>query len=402
MLPILVSQNKNISNEYTIEQQNIVRRNAVIDEFLNSLDNKGNNADELNTQNDTLMENNDEKDEMDDDFFKDIKYLKKIEKHNTNRELYKMRPKFFGKKQLMANIKNINNANELNMDKCSTFSFENELDSKINNDIDKIATPRCATKNNIIEYMLRKNKKEKQLPKIDINNLKFRNTEIDNYFLTSNKPEFINSECNILNFNDMKNYDFKWANRKLLKHINSFYSSKTPLNTYIYNLRNLRSKSHIGNRTEHKNLKIMNKDISNLSPNLIAAQMYKNNSYFNKKLKRNCTAKLNKNISINANKMLSKKNDNKKIFKTIKNKKNNTNNTKKKIINNNSFRKLLNNKNIEMNWMNTIIKNNNKNFKTIKINKKDLSKKQLKLKLAEIEINNKLRNDDKLCEKIKK
>ena len=43
MLPILFSPNKNITKQNIIEQQNILRRNAVIDEFLNSLDNKRNN-----------------------------------------------------------------------------------------------------------------------------------------------------------------------------------------------------------------------------------------------------------------------------------------------------------------------------------------------------------------------
>ncbi len=40
MLPLFFSPNKNMTKEYIIEQQNILRRNAVIDEFLNSLDNK--------------------------------------------------------------------------------------------------------------------------------------------------------------------------------------------------------------------------------------------------------------------------------------------------------------------------------------------------------------------------
>ncbi len=288
------------------------------------------------------------------------------------------------------------------MNKYSTLSFDNGLDSKMNNEIDKIITPRCATNNNIVDYMNRKNKKGKKLPKIDINNLKFRNIKTDNYFLTTCNPIFTRSECNIININDMVNNNFKWTNRKILKHINSVYSKSTPLNTYIYNLNQLRSKSHIGNRIENKNLKIMNSQINNISPNLIAAQLYKNNSFLNKRLKRNYTAKLNKNINTNTNKILSEKKEDKKNFNTLINNNINSSSPKNRILNKNVFRKFFNNtKNIELNWMNTVINNKN-NFKIININKNELSKKQLKLKLAEIEVSHKIRNDGKLYEKTKK
>ena len=181
MLPLFFSPNKNMTKEYIIEQQNILRRNAVIDEFLNSLDNKKNNSKESdNSENKQI--NNDEKDEKDeiDDFFRDVQYLKKIETHNKKRELIKNRPKCYGRKN---KNKNNNNENELNMNKYSTLSFDNGLDSKMNNEIDKIITPRCATNNNIVDYMNRKNKKGKKLPKIDINNLKFRNIKTDTIIL---------------------------------------------------------------------------------------------------------------------------------------------------------------------------------------------------------------------------
>ena len=397
MLPLFFSPNKNMTKEYIIEQQNILRRNAVIDEFLNSLDNKKNNSKESDNSEDKQI-NNDEKDEID-DFFRDVQYLKKIETHNKKRELIKNRPKCYGRKN---KNKNNNNENELNMNKYSTLSFDNGLDSKMNNEIDKIITPRCATNNNIVDYMNRKNKKGKKLPKIDINNLKFRNIKTDNYFLTTCKPIFTRSECNIININDMVNNNFKWTNRKILKHINSVYSNSTSLNTYIYNLNQLRSKSHIGNRIENKNLKIMNSQINNISPNLIAAQLYKNNSFLNKRLKRNYTAKLNKNINTNTNKILSEKKEDKKNFNTLINNNINSSSPKNRILNKNVFRKFFNNtKNIELNWMNTVINNKN-NFKIININKNELSKKQLKLKLAEIEVSHKIRNDGKLYEKTKK
>ena len=399
MLPLLFSPYNNKTKDYIIEQQNILKRNAVIDDFLNSLDNKRNNQSESNNKENKQIKSNEE-DEMD-DFFKDIKYLKKIEKHNKKRDLSKMRPKCYGRKRIISNNNNNNdNDNEVNMDKGSTLSFDNDLDSKINNNMNKIITPRCATNNNIIDYMKRENKKDKKVPKIDINNLKFRNVATNNnYFLTSVKPIFAKSECNIINVNEMKNNNFKWTNRKLLNNIFSFYSNSALLNKYIYSINHIRSQSHIGNRTEKKNINIINKEISNISPNLIAAQLYKNNSYFNKRLKRNFTATINKNIK--ANEILSPKNDNRKLFKTLKNNNINSKSPKNTITNKSEFRKFFNDKNFELNWINTILNNKN-HFKIININKNDFSKRQLKLKLAELEINNKLKNDGKLFTNNKK
>ena len=412
-LPLIFSPNKNMAKDANLSgQQTILKRNAVIDEFLNSLDNKNNNSnDSGHSENKEL--NNNEEDEID-DFFKDIKYLKKVERHNKNREikeLNKKRPKCYGRKipSLLISNKNKNNEhdNELIIEKCSTLSFDNnELDSNItSNNTDKIITPRCVTNNDVIGYVHMKNKKHKKLPKIDISNLIFRNTKTNNYFLTSGKRVFTKSEYNINNIKDIKNNNSKWTNSKLLSNINSYFSNDIPINIYTNNLKYIRSKSHIGNRTQKNNLKILNKDISNLSPNLIAAQLYKNNSYFPKRLKRNYTAKFHKDI--NENRILSEKNENKKIFFTLNdnyiNNNNNINNNspKKTTIKNNSFRKLYNNKNYELNWINTIANNKN-NFKIININKNEMSKKQLKLKLAELETNYKLKNDCKLFTKNKK
>ena len=409
-LPLIFSPIKKQSKDANLsEQQTILKRNAVIDEFLNSLDNKNNNSnDSGHSENKEL--NNNEEDEID-DFFKDIKYLKKVERHNKNREikeLNKKRPKCNRRiiPSLLISNKNNENENELIIEKCSTLSFDNnELDSNItSNNADKIKTPRCVTNNNPIGYVHTKNKKHKKLPKIDISNLIFRNTKTNNYFLTSGKRVFTKSEYSINNINDIKNNNSKWTNRKLLSNINSYISNDIPINIYANNLKYIRSKSHIGNRTQKNNLKILNKEISNLSPNLIAAQLYKNNSYFPKRLKRNYTAKFHKDI--NENRILSEKNENKKIFFTvndnyINNNNINNNSPKKTTIKNNSFRKLYNNKNYELNWINNITNNKN-NFKIININKNEMSKKQLKLKLAELESNYKLKNDCKLITKNKK
>ena len=367
-IPLLFYPKTYITKDELNEEQTILKRNAIIDEFLNSLDNKSNNLDESGKTDNKERINNEEDDI--DDFFKDIKYLKKIEKHNKNRELKelnKKRPKCYGRKKPSLLISNKNNNefdNELNIEKCSTLSFDNnELNTNINKSkVDKIITPRCITNNNLISCIYKKNHKHKKLPKIDISNLIFRNTKINKYFLTSDNPIFTKSEYR-KNINHIKNNNSKWINRKLLNNIN---------------------------RTQKNNLKLLNNEISNLSPILIAAKLYKNNTYFTKRLKRNFTSKVNKNINIK--RILSEKNENKKTVYSLNN--NNKNNSKKTSVKINSFRKLKNNNNSELNWINTVINSKN-NFKNIKINKNGMNKKQLKVKLAELEINYKLKYDGK-------
>ena len=140
----------------------------------------------------------------------------------------------------------------------------------------------------------------------------------------------------------------------------------------------------MGNRFQNNNLRTINKDKIdkiNLSPNLVAAQLYRHNSFFQKGLKRNYTAKLN-NKTKSINSFLSIKDTNKNnILKSI--------NNNKLYLKNKSLRKIVNrNENFGLNWIKTKINNENKI-----INKKELSKKQLKLKLTELETNYKLRND---------
>ena len=141
---------------------------------------------------------------------------------------------------------------------------------------------------------------------------------------------------------------------------------------------NIQKYHKILNKTKYKRIE------SNVMPNLI---------------KRNFTATINKNIK--ANEILSPKNDNRKLFKTLKNNNINSKSPKNTITNKSEFRKFFNDKNFELNWINTILNNKN-HFKIININKNDFSKRQLKLKLAELEINNKLKNDGKLFTNNKK
>jgi len=148
--------------------------------------------------------------------------------------------------------------------------------------------------------------------------------------------------------------------------------------------------------------KEINKDILNLSPNYIAAQLYKNNSYFKKGLKRNNTAKIddfnfNTNLNDNAkeNIIFSERQQNKKksFFNDINNNKN-FNNKKKQYKGKNTFRKFFSERNAKygMDWINTVI---NKKLNENLNNNNDLSKKQLKLKLNQLGVNYKLKNGDK-------
>ena len=409
--PLFYTHNNTLSDNIT-EAKNIQKRNAVIDEFLNSLDNKNN----LNYSN--VSKNNEnsdnEEDEMD-EFFEGLKYLKNESKPNSNDILkQKMkRPKFNERKISSMYLSNKNNIkNNLNLKsnshKCSAFSFDDNSNS--NNHIEKIPTLESIISNKLNSNFSQKqfntyitdygSKNNKKLPKIK-KNLKLRNCNTKNSFLNSLKSNINN---NII-YTEEKNKNSKWTNRKLLNNIDLYFSNNPPSLKNLLNL-NQRSKSHIGNRVQKNNLNTMNKEVNkeifNLSPNYIAAQLYKNNSYFKKGLKRNYTAKIDDTIfKTNLNDIAKEdiifserqKNKNKKFFNDINNNVN-FNNKKKQYKRKNSFRKFFNERNAKygMNWINTVI---NKKLNENLNNKNDLSKKQLKLKLTQLGINYKFKNEDK-------
>jgi len=409
--PLFYTHNNTLSDNIT-EAKNIQKRNAVIDEFLNSLDNKNN----LNYSN--VSKNNEnsdnEEDEMD-EFFEGLKYLKNESKPNSNDILkQKMkRPKFNERKISSMYLSNKNNIkNNLNLKsnshKCSAFSFDDNSNS--NNHIEKIPTLESIISNKLNSNFSQKqfntyitdygSKNNKKLPKIK-KNLKLRNCNTKNSFLNSLKSNINN---NII-YTEEKNKNSKWTNRKLLNNIDLYFSNNPPSLKNLLNL-NQRSKSHIGNRVQKNNLNTMNKEVNkeifNLSPNYIAAQLYKNNSYFKKGLKRNYTAKIDDTIfKTNLNDIAKEdiifserqKNKNKKFFNDINNNVN-FNNKKKQYKRKNSFRKFFNERNAKygMNWINTVI---NKKLNENLNNKNDLSKKQLKLKLAQLGVNYNLKNEDK-------
>ena len=412
LLPLFYAHKNTISDNIT-EVQKIQKRNAVIDEFLDSLENKNN----LNYS--STSKNNENSDNEEDEFFKDLKNLKKESKQNLNDELKQKfkRPKFNERKissLFLSNKNNIkNNLNrESNSQKFSAFSFDDNSNS--NNHLEKIKTSECVGTNNIKKNFFQKksntyitdygNKKIKKLPKIK-KNLKLRNCNTKNYFLNSLKSTINKNEHNIINTEE-KNKNSKWTNRLLLNNIDLYFSKNPPLLKYLLNL-NQRSKSHIGNREQKNNLNTMNKKVNkeyfNLSPNYIASQLYKNNSYFKKSLKRNYTAKINDNIfntNLNDNAKENiifferQKNKNKKLFNVINNNKD-YNNKKKQYKIKNSFRKFFNERNAKygMNLINTVL---NKKLNENLNNKNDLSKKQLKLKLTQLGIDYKFKNEEKL------
>ena len=416
--PLFYTHNNTISDNLT-EIQNIQKRNAVIDEFLDSLDNKNN----LNYSNASKNnENSDNEEDEVDDFFEGLKYLKKDSKLNSNDVLKQKikRPKFNERKISSLFLSNKNNIkNNLNLKsnshKNSAFSFDDNSHShsNSNNHIEKISTLESINTNKINSNFSQKqfnafitdygNKKNKKLPNIK-KNLKLRNCNTKNYFLNSLKSNINNNVHNIV-CTEEKNKNSKWTNRKLLNNIDLYFSNNPPSHKYLLNL-NQRSKSHIGNRVHNNNLNTMNrevnKEILNLSPNYIAAQLYKNNSYFKKGLKRNYTAKIDDNIfNTNLNDYAKEnilfserqKDKNKKFFNDINNNKN-FNNKKKQNKMKNSFRKFFNERNAKfgMNWINTVI--NKKLYENLN-NKNDLTKKQLKLKLTLLGENCNLKNDDK-------
>ena len=404
--PLFYTHNNTLSDNIT-EIQNIQQRNAVIDEFLNSLEDKNKHNDFSASKNNENSVN--EEDEFD-DLYKDLKYLKKESKHNQNDELKQKfkRPKFNERKISSMFLSNKNNIkNNLNLKsishKHSVLSFDDNSNS--NNHIEKMPTSESINTNKNIKIFSQKHfntyitdyesKINKKLPKIK-KNLKLRNC--DN---CDTKNYFVN---NII-YTEEKNKNSKWTDRKLLHNIDLYLSKNPPSLKYLLNI-NQRSKSHIGNRVQKNNLNTMNKEVNkeifNLSPNYIAAQLYKNNSFFKKGLKRNYTAKIddtifNTNINDNAKEDIifseRQKNKNKNFFNVI-NDNMNFNNKKKHYKRKNSFRKFFNERNAKLgkNWINTAI---NKKLNENLNNKNDLSKKQLKLKLTQLGINYKFKNEDK-------
>ena len=371
--PIFIKNKTNIIKE----KENIEKRNAVIDDFLNNLDNK---KKELNK---SWFNENDEEDEID-DIFKNAKILKKDNNNNTRINDKIKRPKFYGRKMTSLLLKD---KNELNSHKCSTLSFENDFYSNCNdnNKIEILNNNDKHSITNIYKNNSNINEKCELLPILGIKKLKLRKIKLSNHFLTNINSNFIKSETNLNNnITKKKNNNSKWTNGQLLDNINGYFSKDPPLFNYTNSLNKTRSKSHMGNRFQNNNLRTINKDKIdkiNLSPNLIAAQLYRHNSFFQKGLKRNYTAKLN-NKTKSINSFLSIKDTNKNnILKSI--------NNNKLYLKNKSLRKIVNrNENFGLNWIKTKINNENKI-----INKKELSKKQLKLKLTELETNYKLRND---------
>lgn len=359
------------------EKANIEKRNAVIDEFLDSLDNKKKRL------NGSDYSENNEDNEID-DIFENAKVLKK--EHDIDRETNKKikRPNFYGRK--ISSLL-LSNKNELNTYKYSTLSFENESfsNNKDNNKIKIINNHDNICQTNVSGNKSSKgNKKSKILPILDITHLELRNSNIGNNFLTYIQSNSIKSEKNMKNnITHNKNNNSKWKyNEQLLDKANPYFSKNSPILNHMQFLKQMRSKSHIGNRMQNNNLKAINRERIALSPNLIAAELYRHSSFFQKGLKRNYTAKLNNKMkSFKA--FSNSKDANKNSFKTI------NYNTKKLFHKNKSLRKILNrNENFGFNWINTVINNENKIA-----NKHELSKKQLKLKLTELEANCKLKNE---------
>ena len=381
ILPPIYSQHKKNIYDKKNEYQSIEKRNAAINEFLNNLDNKKKN---LNKSENNENDFDEEEDDDMDDFFNNAKILKKEEKM-ISRKID--RPKNNGRKFSPLSL---STKNELNENKCSTLSSENDSYLYNKDKIDKIKDFNFINNKdvlNINDYD-NKYKKHQKLPKIKY--LKLRNFNISNNFLTSIETNFIKNIKN--NNNNTINTNSKWININNINNENSFFSKNSNPFYHINIFNYIRSKSHIGNRTNKNNLKPPNKVIYNYSSNFIAAELYKNNSFFPKKLKRNYTAKLN-NI-IRTNKIFSFNESNKKNFQTL------NNNKKKKISKKNkSMRKIFNyrNNNCFYNWINTGITKEN----TI-INNNNLSKKQLKIKLNELESIYKLKNDSNNQVKAKK
>ena len=393
----IISSNEKLPDIYTYKQ-NIKQRNEIIDEYIKSLDQK-----------DCKQNNNDKSLISDDEDDKDpfsIKNLKKIKKENKKNKL--ILPKF-KKREILKSESASRNHNGNNI--IPKNSADKKMPKKKNYSNNNIIHNNNDNKNNHKDYLRNIGK---------VYNINEINNDINSKWGNSSS-----SYNNYINFSksNSKNNNKQNINCNIFKFNNNI--NKNDKNEYHNNNSKGRSKSHIGNKDSYnlyKNkiyinplLNNSNLNTNNININLnkkininkkyattqIGLNPYsyhnsgKNNLYNNiykmeKKKRRNYTAKMIKtNISIK---------DNKKYNYKIRI--NSTLNTHRIIQNRHQiYEKLVKEKNnpYGLNWINKILKKNklekvmlSKEFingvPIIKLlGKGDLSKREIKKRLSEIE-----------------
>ena len=364
-LPNIYSSTNSNNNSKT--NQSILRRNEIIDEYIESMDKKENGLNEI-----SLTSEEDDKDPFSSKAIKNLKPIKKeinklILPNFIKRE--KLKSESSSRKKNFKENFNNNKINQDNENKANNISEKNFLNKIIKN--------KNSSENNIYENS---------------------NSYLGNFLINNNANNKLNSKWT-LSSNTYNNY-INYANHKILnKNKNKFKINNNNLNKIDTKGR---SRSHIGNKpsynlynTEKNNYLFSNNSNVN-TPNrkYTSTQVDINKNIYAKNYKRNFTAKILKNnkISILENNKQNKKYGKHRVYSTM--------NTRRIVENKHQiYEKLINEKNnpYGLGWINKMLGKNNeekvglaKGFingvPVVKIlSRGELTKKELKKKLSEIE-----------------
>ena len=352
----------NIYSSTNSTNQSILRRNEIIDEYIKSMDRKANGINELSATS--------EEDDKDPFCLKNLKHIKK----ESNKLIL---PNFAKREKL----------------KSESSSRKKMAKENINNN--KVNT----SQNNLNDNNNKNMSKNKNLSE---NNIYGNNSPYGGKFLINNS---INNNLNSKWTSSINTYD------KYISHANyNIYLRNKNKNSIKINCVNKkevkgRSRSHIGNKPSYNlyydknNYLFNNNSNSNSNCNIqnrkfISTQIDTKNKINPKNYKRNFTAKILKNtkISILENNKQNKKYGKHRVYSTL--------NTRRIVENKHQiYEKLINEKNnpYGLGWINRMLGKNNENkvgvtkgfvngVPVVKIlGKGELSKKEIKKRLAEIE-----------------
>ena len=371
-----------INSNNSQSKQSILRRNEIIDEYILSLDKKENGLHEI-----SATSEEDDKDPFSSNAIKNLKPLKKDK--NTL-----ILPNFIKREQLKVEASTSKRNNKLKEN--SNNNNNSYLNKKINQ---KIFT----NEKNIHSKMSKiKNYSENNI----YGNNGTNNAYLLNYLNNNNNlnSKWTSSASTYNNYINASNYNIVKKNHMKQKN-NSNSNSNININNLVNKEMKGRSRSHIGYKPFYNIYKDKSNFLNNNSLRNIHNKKYistqvelipknSNKNIYQKNCKRNYTAKIikNKNISILENNKHNKKTGKARVYSTL--------NTRKIVENKHQiYEKLINEKNnpYGLGWINKMLGKNNeekvgltKGFvngvPVIKIlSKGELSKREIKKRLSEIE-----------------
>ena len=402
-----------MNNTYSQSSQSISKRNEIIEEYLLSMEKKANGFNEI-----SLTSEEDDKDPFSSKAIKNLKPLKK----ETNKLILPN----FAKREKLKNQLSTRNTNIKKNNNNSYSNITNNNTNNNNNNINNYIKQQVNVKNdkNTHNKMTKKTKNYSEHNIYGNNNnninnntnlylgkfLNNNNNNLNSKWTTSSNTynKYINGvNNNIFNKNINKykvNYNNNSNNNNNNNTNNSTKNSKEPKGRsrshignkpsyYLYNEKNNTFLNAKGNSSTH-NKKYISTQVDMLQKNFNCNKTSKNNNFEPKNYKRNFTAKIlkNKKISILENNKLYKKGEKTRVYSTL---------STRRIVENKHqiYEKLINEKNnpYGLGWINKMLGKNNEEklgitrgfingVPVVKIlNKVELSKREIKKRLSEIE-----------------